>query len=269
MCPVDFLHILFLAFVQGITEFLPISSSAHLALAPYIDGMADQGLSFDVAIHVGSLLAVILYFRHDVLALTVDTTRHYLMRGPETNHSHLGKHIIIATLPIVVIGAATVGFAMDDLRHPVIIGLASILFGLLLWYSDWRGEKNRTLDSMKVTDALLVGLLQAFAIIPGTSRSGITITAGLLLGYKAREASRFSFFLAIPTILLSGVLMSYKLISGEDAVDWGDMLIGAVLSFLFAWLAIHWFLKLLDRTGMLPYVIYRVILGAILLILFL
>lgn len=255
--------------MQGITEFLPISSSAHLALTPYIGGMDDQGLAFDVAIHVGSLFAVMLYFRKDVWNITIDTLQRYVLGGPTTHHSHLGKHIVVATLPIVIIGAMTVSFAMADLRSPVVIGLASILFGLVLWYSDLRGEKTRSLKNMRATDALLIGLLQAFAIIPGTSRSGVTITAGLLLGFSRTESSRFSFLLAIPTILMSGILVGYKLISGDDAVDWRAMLIGAALSFACALLAIHYFLKLIDRTGMLPYVIYRVILGIILLVVFL
>jgi undecaprenyl-diphosphatase len=265
----DVFHIVLLAIVQGITEFLPVSSSAHLALMPYLVGAEDQGLAYDVAIHMGSLLAVTLYFRRDLAPILLDSTRRFIGRQQHTDYSRLGKHLVLATIPIVIIGAMLYELALDDLRNPLVMAAASIIFGLLLWYADLRGKRERNLASMSVTDALMIGLLQALAIIPGTSRSGITITAGLLLGFNRREASRFSFLLAIPTIFLSGVLVSYKLLQAEASFDWPAMLLGAILSFVFAWLAIHYFLKLIEKTGMLPYVIYRIILGGLLLVIFL
>ena len=258
-----------LAVVQGITEFLPISSSAHLILLPHLDGAADQGLAFDVAIHLGSLLAVMLYFRRDLLPILIDSSLRVVGRTASTRYSQLGKHLFLATLPIILIGAMLYELALGDLRNPIVIAAASILFGLLLWYADLRGTRERTLESMSVTDAIMIGLLQALAIIPGTSRSGITITAALLLGFNRTDASRFSFLLAIPAIFLSGVLVGYKLFIMETPVNWSAMLLGAALSFVFAWLAIHYFLKLIEKTGMLPYVIYRIILGGLLLVIFL
>ncbi len=264
----DLFQIILLALIQGLTEFLPISSSAHLALAPVIMGVEDQGLAFDISVHLGSLLAVILYFRKELSRVTADTAGHYLLRHEQTQYSKLGMAIIIATLPIILFGGLKTLLDIE-FRSPILIAWMSILFGLLLWWADTKPRRYREMDEIRFRDALIVGLFQVLAILPGTSRSGITMTAALMLGFTRTAASHFSFLLAVPTILMSAAVVVLDIIKADETLDTTAMLIGAVFSFVFAWLAIHWFLKLVERTGMLPYIIYRVLLGVILLYIFL
>ncbi len=264
----DLFQIILLALIQGLTEFLPISSSAHLALAPVIMGVEDQGLAFDISVHLGSLLAVILYFRKELSRVTADTAGHYLLRHEQTQYSKLGMAIIIATLPIILFGGLKTLLDIE-FRSPILIAWMSILFGLLLWWADTKPRRYREMDEIRFRDALIIGLFQVLAILPGTSRSGITMTAALMLGFTRTAASHFSFLLAVPTILMSAAVVVLDIIKADETLDTTAMLIGAVFSFVFAWLAIHWFLKLVERTGMLPYIIYRVLLGVILLYIFL
>jgi len=264
----DLFQIILLALIQGLTEFLPISSSAHLALAPVIMGVEDQGLAFDISVHLGSLLAVILYFRKELSRMTADTAGHYLLRHDPTQYSKLGMAIIIATLPIILFGGLKTLLDIE-FRSPVLIAWMSILFGLLLWWADTKPRRYREMDEILIRDALIIGLFQVLAILPGTSRSGITMTAALMLGFTRTAASHFSFLLAVPTILMSAAVVVLDIIKADAKLDTTAMLIGAVFSFIFAYLAIHWFLKLVERTGMLPYIIYRVLLGVILLYIFL
>ncbi len=262
------IQILFLSLVQGFTEFLPISSSAHLILIPHFFGYQDQGLAFDVALHLGSLGAVIGYFRAD-LGLIITDFFASLGSGRSTENSRLAWMIILATIPIVIIGGIFKALVETDLRSILVIAGATILFGLMLYWADAKGSRTRDEHSINWKDAVIIGLFQALAIIPGTSRSGITMTAGLVLGLTRQAAARFSFLLAIPTILMSGGLLSLDLIKADQPVNWGDMLQGAMLSFISAYLCIHLFLKLIERMGMLPFVIYRLILGTALLALWL
>ncbi|MDX1346265.1 MAG: undecaprenyl-diphosphate phosphatase [Sedimenticolaceae bacterium] len=264
----DLFQIILLALIQGLTEFLPISSSAHLALAPVIMGVEDQGLAFDISVHLGSLLAVILYFRKELSRVTADTAGHYLLRHEQTQYSKLGMAIIIATLPIILFGGLKTLLDIE-FRSPVLIAWMSILFGLLLWWADTKPRRYREMEDYRFRDALIIGLFQVLAILPGTSRSGITMTAALMLGFTRTAASHFSFLLAVPTILMSSAVLVLDIIKSGERLDTTAMLIGAIFSFVFAWLAIHWFLKLVERTGMLPYIIYRVLLGVILLYIFL
>ena len=264
----DLFQIILLALIQGLTEFLPISSSAHLALAPVIMGVEDQGLAFDISVHLGSLLAVILYFRKELSRVTADTAGHYLLRHEQTQYSKLGMAIIIATLPIILFGGLKTLLDIE-FRSPVLIAWMSILFGLLLWWADTKPRRYREMEDYRFRDALIIGLFQVLAILPGTSRSGITMTAALMLGFTRTAASHFSFLLAVPTILMSAAVVVLDIIKSGERLDTTAMLIGAIFSFVFAWLAIHWFLKLVERTGMLPYIIYRVLLGVILLYIFL
>jgi undecaprenyl-diphosphatase len=259
------LHILLLALVQGITEFLPISSSAHLILAPKIFGFGDQGLAFDVAIHVGSLLAVISYFRKDLKQIISDFIGSLGQPENKTEHSQLGWMIIIATIPIIFTGLAFKSFIEIHMRTALMIAIPTILFGLLLYWSDLKGKKEREISTMDWKDALIIGLFQAIAIFPGTSRSGITITAGLILGLTRKASSEFSFLLSIPTIIMSGVFVTYGLVVSTEQVVWGELLAGATLAFIAAYLCIHLFLRYIERCGMLPFVIYRLILGTVLL----
>ena len=258
----ELIQIILLAIVQGITEFLPISSSGHLILAPYIFGFSDQGLAFDIAVHVGSLLAVILYFRRQLRLISLS----FIRLGDETlkKERQLGKHVIIATLPIIFVGLLFHQHVATDLRSPFVIAITTVGFGLLLLAVDYNSQRVRDEYSMNWIDALIVGLFQSIAIIPGTSRSGITLTAGLLLGLTREAATKVSFLLAIPTILMSGALATLNLVVSGENVAWGDLIIGLILSFIAAYICIHLFLKFIEKIGMLPFVIYRLALGGVL-----
>ena len=258
-------QIIILAIIQGITEFLPISSSAHLLLPSQLLGWNDQGLAFDAAVHVGTLAAVAIYFRRDLVRLASAWCRDTaaLRTGPE---SRLGWAIIVATLPAIVAGFIFLDTIENQLRSTLVIATATIGFGLVLWWSDLTGSRARSLSSLSLRDALLIGLAQALALAPGTSRSGITITAALLLGFDRHAAARFSFLLSIPIITAAGTLKTMALIAQGEAAQWHPILLGAVASFVCALLAIHLFLRFLQRTGFTPYVIYRLVLGTVLLL---
>ena len=261
------IQILVLAIVQGLTEFLPISSSGHLILSPYLFGFGDQGLAFDVAVHLGSLSAVLAYFRHDVWQIAVGWLRSLAPGASGSGDSRLGWAIIVATLPVVLAGLALKSIVEGDLRAPWVIAATTILFGLLLGWADLRGRRVRGIGDITLRDALFIGMSQVLALIPGTSRSGITMTAGLWLGLNRAAASRFSFLLSIPTILASSALVTRDLLQSEAVVDWYALGLGVVLSGATAYLAISLFLRFIERIGMWPFVIYRLLLGGIILIL--
>jgi len=256
-----------LAIVQGLTEFLPISSSAHLILIPKLVGWADQGLSFDVAVHVGTLSAVVIYFRQELTLMAGDWTQSIIKRK-QTENSRLAWGVLIGTIPVGLFGLFFKDIIETSLRSPLVIALSTILFGLLLWWADARGKRERNEHSLSLKDILIIGIAQAIALIPGTSRSGITITAGLMLGLSRAAAARFSFLLSIPVIMLAGLLSTIDLITDNTHIDWQILLTAGSISALTAYLCIHFFLKLLDRIGMLPFVIYRLVLGVILLAVF-
>jgi len=258
----DFIHLIILGLIQGITEFLPVSSSAHLILLPVLTGWEDQGIAHDIAVHAGSLGAVLLYFRKDVAELFKGWLATLGWHSNEKNF--LLWYLMLATIPVGLTGLLLHDFVATSLRSPQVIATASIVFGLVLWWADKFGKQTRTYVDVSWRDALIVGLAQAIAIIPGTSRSGITITAGLMLGMTRQAASRFSFLLAIPVIVLATGYETYKLSSSALQIDWMSLLIVMFVAFASALLSIHYFLKLLDRTGLLPYVVYRVGLGLVL-----
>lgn len=257
------IEIIVLALLQGFTEFLPISSSAHLILPSQLLGWQDQGLAFDVAVHVGTLLAVLLYFRQDVGTLLVNWTGSF--RGHHNRDSKLAWLIILATIPAALFGLLAKDFIEIYARSALVIAATTIIFGLLLWYADAKATQVRDNYSLTIKDVLIIGLAQAVALIPGTSRSGITMTAGLMLGLDRQSAARFSFLISIPIILLAGGYQTLKLIQSPDAVDWQAIALGSVLSFIAAYVCIHFFLKVIERMGMLPFVVYRLALGVFLL----
>jgi len=261
------IQIIVLALVQGFTEFLPVSSSAHLILVPVINDWQDQGLAFDVAVHVGTLTAVMWYFRTEIVNMTVDWFDSIAKRKL-VGESKLAWAVIWATLPVGLAGLLFHDFIDTQLRSPIVIAWATIGFGLLLWLSDVTGKSQRDERSINWKDVLIIGCAQALALIPGTSRSGITMTAGLLLGLTRTAAARFSFLLSIPTILMAGGYKGIKLLEQATPVDWMSIIIGILLSAITAYICIHYFLKLLERIGMLPFVIYRLVLGMILLVIF-
>lgn len=256
----------FLAVIQGLTEFLPISSSAHLILPSQLLGWTDQGLAFDVAVHVGTLVAVVFYFRNDVVTLFSAWIKS--LRGNHSSDSRIAWFVIFATLPAVVIGGLSDSFIEAYLRSGLVIAATTIGFGLLLWLADVMGKRRCELYDLSLKHALVIGFAQALALIPGTSRSGITMTAALLLGYTRQTAARFSFYLSMPLIAAAGSYETYKLLK-EPSFDWSFMLIGLVASFVSAYVCIKLFMSWLDRIGMLPFVIYRLILGTVLLVILL
>jgi undecaprenyl-diphosphatase len=261
------IQIIVLALVQGLTEFLPISSSAHLILVPVLSDWPDQGLAFDVAVHVGTLSAVVWYFRKEVIAMSRDWFGSCLQRQ-QVGESRLAWAVIWGTVPVVIGGLLLHDLVDTVLRSPLVIAWATIGFGLLLWLADWLGQRQRDEHHLTWRDVVVIGLAQALALIPGTSRSGITMTAGLFMGLTREAAARFSFLLSIPTILMAGSYKSLHLVKEAATVDWFAMFIGVVLSALTAYLCIHLFLKLLERIGMLPFVLYRLLLGGVLLYFF-
>ena len=263
----DALHAIFLALLQGLTEFLPVSSSAHLILLPRLLGWEDQGLAFDVAVHVGTLSAVVLYFRQELVTMTRDWFQSLLTRK-NTANSRLAWAVLWGTIPVGLAGLLLKGFIENNLRSELVIAAATIGFGLLLWWADAKGRGKRDEYSLRISDIFIIGVAQALALIPGTSRSGATMTAGLMLGLSRQAAARFSFLLSIPVIVLAGGLLTIDLIQQPGLVDWRAITIGTVTSAIAAYLCIHVFLKILERIGMLPFVIYRLGLGVLLVYLF-
>ena len=262
----DLLHIFILAIVQGLTEFLPISSSAHLILVPRFLGWQDQGIAFDVAVHLGTLSAVLWYFRHELIPLYSDW-QSSIINKRMVGDSMLAWGVLLGTIPVGLAGLLISDY-MDNLRIPLIIALTTIIFGLLLWYADSTGEKKKTEHQLTIVHIIIIGIAQAIALIPGTSRSGITITMALLLGYSRTGAARFSFLLSIPVIILAGGLETIKLIKSNEVIDWFSLFAGVTLSAISAYICIVYFIKLLDKIGMQPFVIYRLILGLVLLFAF-
>ncbi len=259
----DQLHAIYLALLQGLTEFLPISSSGHLILLPNLFGWRDQGLAFDVAVHIGSLIAVVSYFRHELKLMAVDWFKSVQTREL-VGESRLAWAVLFGTIP-----AGLAGLFMKDLielylRSPLVIAITTVLFGALLWWADVNGKRRRNEHSVGWFDVLFIGIAQAIALIPGTSRSGITMTAGLMLGLTREAAARFSFLLSIPIILLAGAYLSLQLLQSDIAIAWDMLALGTVVSAISAYLCIHFFLKLLERIGMFPFVVYRFLLGGVL-----
>lgn len=257
-------HLLIVAVIQGITEFLPVSSSGHLILLPNLTGMADQGQAIDVAVHVGTLGAVILYFWSDVREALGGLPR--LVTGRiDTPGARLAWLLIVATVPVILVGLILKLTGLDDaLRSVTVIGWAMLLFGLVLWWADQKGPTTRETADWNLRHAWVLGLWQAVALIPGTSRSGIVITGARALGYARSDAARISMLMSIPTIIASGVLLGAEVV-GE--ADW-QMLkyagIGAVFAFVSALLALVLMMRLLRSVSFTPYVVYRVVLGVFL-----
>ena len=260
------LQLIVLAIVQGLTEFLPISSSAHLILVGDLLGWPDEGLAFDVATHFGTLFAVLFYFRVELAEML------RAMRSPDdpsaAQHRQLAKWLMLASLPALLIGLVFAGWIAGHLRDVRVIAVTTIAFGALLWWADVRGRRDRDLATMGTGRAMAVGVAQALALIPGVSRSGITITAGRMIGLDAESAARFSFLLSIPVIAAAGIYGLMRVATGQAVVDWSGFVIGVTVSALAGWACIAAFLALVRRVGLLPFIIYRLLLGAVLLLWF-
>ncbi len=263
----DFLQILILALVQGVTEFLPVSSSAHLILVPILSGWEDQGLAFDVAVHVGTLSAVVLYFRRELSKMTVSWLGSVTGRGMDAD-AKLAWAVLLGTIPVGLCGLLFKDLIEEHLRHPYVLASTTLLFALLLWWADARTRGQRDEYTIGWLDILFIGLAQALALIPGTSRSGATMTAALFLGLSRQAAARFSFLLSIPVIVLAGGLTTLDYLQTATIDDMQPLMLGALLSAVSAYFCIHYFLKLLEKIGMMPFVIYRIVLAVFLFVMF-
>lgn len=263
----DTFQTIILALIQGITEFLPVSSSAHLILVPKLTAWDDQGLAFDIVLHLGTLTAVVTYFRKEITQLLTDffsSIRHKKTIG----ESKMAWGIILGTIPVGLAGLLFKDFIELNLRSVEIIAYSTLLFGVLLGLADFINNKRTThRNSLDWFDVFFIGMFQAIALIPGTSRSGITITAALLIGLSRKLSAQFSFLLSIPVIVLSALLATKDIIKEGSSFELFPLFLGFILSGIFAYLTIAWFMKLIEKMGMIPFVIYRLILGIFLLLL--
>jgi undecaprenyl-diphosphatase len=265
---IDWYQAVLLAVVQGVTEFLPISSSAHLVIPSLLLGWDDQGLAFDVAVHVGTLTAVVFYYRKDIARMMSAWLRS-LGSGPVTEDSRLVWYLALATVPVGVIGLGAGKFIESDLRSLPVIASTTLVFGILLGVADRYAQRRPGSRPLTMPMALLVGIAQALAPVPGVSRSGVTITVALLLDMDRQSAARFSFLLSIPVIASAGLLKLWELVQNDTLVDWTALAIGAVVSGITAYLCIAVFLRFLDRVGLMPFVYYRLLLAAVLYVIWL
>jgi len=258
-------NLLLIALIQGVTEFLPVSSSGHLILLPSLTGLADQGQVIDVAAHLGTLSAVVLYFWSDVRLAVAGTLR--LMRGKvDTKGAFLALCLLIATVPVIIVGLILKVTGLSDaMRGIAVIGWAMIVFGIVLYWADQKGPTTHTVEGWTLKDAFKMGLWQTLALIPGTSRSGITITAGRMLGYTRTDAARLSMLMSIPTIIASASLLGLDVIGTADAGALRDIGIVMAMSFVAALFALTLMMRLLKSVSYTPYVIYRIALGVVLL----
>ncbi len=258
-------HLFLLAIIQGVTEFLPVSSSGHLILLPALTSLEDQGLVIDVAVHVGTLFAVCWYFRADVALAARGLPE--LARGQvHSKGGFLALCLLIATVPVMIVGLIFKIFGvMEMMRNIAVIGWMMILFGLVLYATDRFGGETRVAGEWTMKHAIYLGLWQAVALIPGTSRSGIVISGARALGYARHDAAKLSMLMSIPTIIASGVLMGADVVRLADLQAARDGAIAAVISFLAAWAALVFMMRLLRTVSFTPYVIYRLGLGAVLL----
>ena len=256
------IQIIVLSLIQGLTEFLPISSSAHLILGSKVFSWPDQGLVFDVATHFGTLLAVLVYFRRDLWDML---TPWFGAREVNEDSRKLGQVLLVASIPAILAGALLHGWVESALRDVRVIAYSTIGFGLLLWWADARFARTRQLADMNMKSGILIGLAQMLALIPGTSRSGITMTMGRMLGFNADTAARFSFLLSIPVIAAAGGYGLLRMLTHDTSINWFQFSLAVGISALAGWLCIAAFLALLKRIGLVPFVIYRLALGVALL----
>lgn len=258
------LHLIVLTIVQGITEFLPVSSSGHLVLIPRIACWPDQGLNLDIAVHVGTLAAVLVYFWRDIGHILLG------LIGGKSRERRAGRalavNILISLPPVLLVGGAIAFLAPEFFRSPFITAWAMLGFAFVLWFTDRFGLTVRRVEHMTVGRAFAIGMAQVLALIPGTSRSGITMSAARMLGFERAEAARFSMLMSIPVIVAAGAVAGYDLYKNDQPIVTGDAGLAAALSFITALAAIAVLMSLLKRLSFTPFVIYRVLLGVALLV---
>jgi len=261
----DWYQSILLAIIQGLTEFLPISSSAHLIIPMYLTNWVDQGLAFDTCVHLGSLFAVIWYFRKDILRM-IQAVWHHLAFARPSDDSHFAFSLLIASLPIIPVGYFLKDTVETDLRSGMVIAIATIGFGLLLWWADRTHRERKPDHALGWGSAFFIGCMQCLALIPGASRSGVTMTAALMAGHSRQAASRISFLLSIPAILGASSLKLIDITRSPEVVDWLALITGTLVAAISAYLCIHFFLKWINRIGFMPFVIYRLLLGMVLIV---
>ena len=257
-------HIFFIAIVQGITEFLPISSSAHLIMIPYIMKVSDQGVLIDISVHLGSLLALIIFFKKESVILFKGLIQFFSLKWQKEEFFLLLK-IIIATIPICLFGLIFKIYRLDIIVRSIeLIGWMMIIFGITLFYADKLGKEKKSLKNLSFRESLFIGFFQAFALIPGVSRSGISITGFRIFGYNKYDAIKISLMMSIPTILLSAFFISPEILE-EKNISIIEILIPFILSFITAFVTLKVMVRYVYVFGFSPYVIYRIFLGIILL----
>jgi undecaprenyl-diphosphatase len=256
------LQIIVLAVVQGLTEFLPVSSSGHLVLVPYLVNWTDQGLAFDVAVHAGSLVAVCAFFREDILGL-LRGARQVLGGETKLPQANMALAIGLGTIPAAIAGLLFASWIEANLRDPAVIVVTLSGYGVLMALADRFGKSERVIAGVTIRDAVIIGCAQALALVPGTSRSGVTITAARVLGFGRRDAARFSFLLSAPVILLATLYKGFELVTGDAAVPWGQLALGAAVSAIVAYLSIEFFMRFVSSIGLAPFAIYRLALAAV------
>ena len=263
----DSLKTILLALIQGMSEFLPISSSAHLILPSQVLGWPDQGLAFDVAVHIGSLIAVVFYFRKQLQHMLTACLLQLMQKPLSLEYrqdAELGWKVVLATVPAVLVGLWANGFIEAHLRSIEVIAATTIIFGVLLGWAELQSRRQVLAVELSYRLALIMGFAQTLALIPGTSRSGVTMTVAVLLGLSRTDSAKFSFLMSIPIILAAGLFSLFDLIQMEQAVAWSELALAVLVSGLSAWSCIALFLKLIEKIGFIPFVVYRLVLGAVL-----
>jgi undecaprenyl-diphosphatase len=265
---VDFFRAVVLGLIQGLTEFLPISSSAHLAIFPKFFGWDDPGAAFTAVIQIGTELAVVLYFWRDIITIAGGWLRGlFSADAREALEWRMGWFVIIGSVPIVVLGVLFQDTIKHQFRHVVLIAIALIVFGVILGFAERWGLKNRPIEKLTMRDAVLFGLAQACALFPGVSRSGGTISMGLLLGYDRKAATRYAFLLAIPAVLGAGIYNLKDIPDQANAYGTGPTIVATVVSFVVGLAVIRWLLNYVSTRSYTPFVIYRIGLGVLVLVL--
>ncbi|WP_346434138.1 undecaprenyl-diphosphate phosphatase [Nonomuraea composti] len=259
---IGWLEAVILGLVQGLTEFLPISSSAHIRVVSAFAGWPDPGAAFTAVIQIGTELAVVIYFRHELWEIISTWVRSLFVKELRQHWAaRMGWYIIVGTLPIGVLGLVLKDQIETVFRDLRLVGTTLIVFALILWFADRTARNKLTLEKhLSITHALIYGFAQALALIPGVSRSGGTTTAGLLLDYRREDAAKYSFLLAMPAVFASGLLELTE-IGGADTPDWGPTIVATIVSFIVGYAAVAWFLRYISTHRFTPFVIYRIILG--------
>lgn len=260
------LQIIWLSLLQGITEFLPVSSSGHLILFSKFTEFQDQGTAMDVALHIGSIFAVIIYFSPTLWEMLKGLIKTKFLPSTKVEGAQLFYLLAVATIPVLFCGAALKYFGTEWLRSTKLIGWNILIYALILWVMDTWAVTVRKIRNLEYKDAIFIGLAQCLALFPGTSRSGVTITMCRFLGMERREAAKFSMLLAIPAILAAGLLAGYELWQSGDMKQIADAINAVGYSFIFSMAAIFILMQWLKKWSFLPFVIYRVALGTLLLL---